>query len=214
MNYPTVIFDFDGTLADTQSVLRDVFNSLAELFGFEPLADSEIPALRSMRARDILTKRLHISPWNVVKIVRLERATRWAYVERAQEITLFPGIAPLLNDLKRGGYRIGIVSSGDANIIRAALSRESVTVDFLEAGIRVFGKARALRRALRCRRISAKEAVYIGDELRDIEAARSAQVPMIAVGWGLNTPEALRAAGATVAMTPEELRTALANGQM
>ena len=79
-------------------------------------------------------------------------------------------------------------------------------VDFVHAGSAVFGKARAIRSVLREHRVDISRVIYVGDELRDLEACRAVGIPMIGVGWGLNAPEALEARGAVVVVTQEELR--------
>lgn len=206
MKYEAVIFDFDGTLADTETLLRAVLNSLSDEFGFEPIAEHEMGVLRQMSARELLTKRLKIPAWNIWKAARLERRGKKVFVEQAAEIALFPGIADLLKRLREERVRTGIVSSNMSAIVERALLAEDAAVDFMVAGFSVFGKARALKKAIRRHAIDRRSCVYVGDELRDVEACRIAGLPMIGVGWGLNTPEALAKEGVDVVSSVQELR--------
>jgi len=56
---------------------------------------------------------------------------------------------------------------------------------------RLFGKGRAIRRLLKKEGIEPTQFLYIGDEVRDVEAARQAGVDIAAVGWGFHTLEQL-----------------------
>ena len=209
MKYSTVLFDFDGTLADNSFLFLEALNALSGEFGFTPVTPDEIPALRHVSARDILTQRLGIPLWNIFKIRRLDSARKRVWIEKIShvEVALFEGVADLIQDLREVGIVVGIVSSNLPEVIERTLRSRQVEVDFVHAGSAVFGKARAIRSVLRERRIDVSRAVYVGDEIRDLEACRAVGIPMIGVGWGLNAPEALEARGAVVVATQEELRT-------
>jgi phosphoglycolate phosphatase len=126
---------------------------------------------------------------------------------------MFTGAPELIQSLRAAGCEIGIVSSNDREIIADVLKHAGAEVDFIHAASRFFGKARAIRSALNMYDISRERAVYIGDELRDIEACKTAGIDMIAVGWGFNASDALRAAGARVVATPQELLDILTSAQ-
>lgn len=209
MKYSTVLFDFDGTLADNSFLFLDVLNALSGEFGFAPVTPDEIPALRHMSAQEILTQRLGIPLWNIFKIRRLDRAQRriWREIISHADIWVFPWVPSLIRDIRGRGIAVGIVSSNLPEVITRALQSADVEVDFVHAGSPVFGKARAIRSVLRERRTDVSGAVYVGDEIRDLEACRAVGIPMIGVGWGLNALEALEKRGAVVVATQEELRT-------
>lgn len=57
----------------------------------------------------------------------------------------------------------------------------------LFTGASINGKPRFLRRYLNQKQWIPQEVLYVGDETRDIDAARKAQVPVVAVSWGFNT---------------------------
>jgi phosphoglycolate phosphatase len=59
-------------------------------------------------------------------------------------------------------------------------------------GVGLFGKTGALRRAILTDKLRTTDCYYVGDEVRDIEAARRARVKIISVAWGYNAPEALQ----------------------
>src|SRR3989344_2385250 len=118
MRYFTILFDFDGTLADTESVMRESLNAIAKKSGFLPISETENETLRGMNAREFLTTRLGISPWNIVKTIHLIRRTRREFIARAGGIRLFPGVADLLRQLKAAGFQVGIVSTNTVPVMK------------------------------------------------------------------------------------------------
>ncbi|NES07303.1 MAG: HAD hydrolase-like protein, partial [Okeania sp. SIO2F4] len=62
---------------------------------------------------------------------------------------------------------------------------------FITSGTTLFGKHRAIKKYLKSENIQPEEMVYVGDETRDINAAKKAKVKAIAVTWGFNSREAL-----------------------
>jgi phosphoglycolate phosphatase len=203
--YHTILFDFDGTLADTQPLALEIMNILAPEFGMRPIASEEIPALKQLSAWQLLVQRSGIPLWRIFKLRRLERRVREEFLARSERIALFPGIADTLRKVQEMGYEVGIVSSNSRLVVAGALERAGVSVHFMHTGSRFFGKAYAIQKALREYSIGRAGVLYVGDELRDVEACKKVRIPMVAVGWGFNAPEALRASGALVASTPEEL---------
>lgn len=201
MRKDTIIFDFDGTLADVEPLFIDIYNALARDFGFDPIAADEIPALKRLSARDFIRTKLKISFWRIPWILRRGRQI---YHRRSGDVALFEGLPTIISELHRRGYRIGILSSSRRETIQSILDRTGVTVDFIHVSS-LFGKARAIKRALRTEKTEASRVTYIGDEVRDVEACQQCGIDVIAVTWGLNSPEALQAAGAPTIDQPAEL---------
>lgn len=204
-----MLFDFDGTIADTEDLVFEATNALAQEFGFEPIRPDEYPAIRAMGARERIVSRLGIPLWNILKVRRLERRAREEYTKRAHEIRVIDGIADVVAGLRERGLRVAILSSNDAVVVRETVERAGLSFDFYDTGSRALGKARALRKAMGSHSVPPGEVIYVGDELRDVEACRSADVRMVGVAWGLTDAAALRAGGIEVASTPEELQSLL-----
>lgn len=205
MKHHTILFDFDGTLADTQGLALEILNTLAPEFGMRPITPDEVPALKQLSAWELLVKRSGIPVWNLWKLRRLERRIREEFLVRAGSVKLFPGIAGLLRKLDAAGLELGIVSSNSPAVVAGALEHAGVRVHFMHTGSRFFGKYYAIKAALREYSIGRAGTLYVGDELRDAEACKKMEIEMLGVGWGFNSPEALRASGVPVASTPEEL---------
>jgi phosphoglycolate phosphatase len=113
-------------------------------------------------------------------------------------VSLFPGAGDLLRDLAAAGITIAIVTSNTEPNVRHVLGAElAAAVSIYECGASLFGKPKKFRHALRRSGIEAVQAIAVGDEVRDVEAARAVQVASAAVLWGYASGQALRGAGAT-----------------
>jgi phosphoglycolate phosphatase-like HAD superfamily hydrolase len=189
-----VLFDFDGTLADTFPRVERLLPRLARELGFTDPGEEGIRQLRGRNLPRILSQ-LGIPWWKVPLVLWRARALLEADVET---IPLFPGIADLLNDLDKAGMEWGILTSNGIDVVRRTLYQNAAPEPgWLEAGLGLAGKAKRICRMARHWGIPTGELVLVADETRDVEASRKAQVPMIAVTWGYNTEAALAEAGAT-----------------
>jgi phosphoglycolate phosphatase len=111
-----------------------------------------------------------------------------------RRISLFEGAHELLRELSSCGAILALVTSNSRRNVRTLLGPESsALIRHLECGTRMFGKGARLRRVLRRSGVPAREAIYIGDELRDREAARDAGIAFGAVSWGYGEAETLKA---------------------
>lgn len=201
-----VLFDFDGTLVDIQTIFFQILNVLAPLYHFPMVTEAEIPELKKMTAKDIIFRYLKIPWW---KFLWLERRARTEYLKRIQEVKLFPGVIELLQALREKGVTVGVVSSSSEEFITTFFQKQGITVDFVRT-CSIFGKARALKKLLKERGFSREDVVYIGDEIRDVEACQKANIRVLGAGWGLNDPDMLLQSGAEqVYLSPEELKGAL-----
>lgn len=196
MRYRLAIFDFDGTLADSFPWFCGVVNQLADEHGFRRIEEHEIEALRGHAARQIVGH-LGVPAW---KLPRIARRMREHMARDIGHITSFPGVDRLLQGLAGRGVRLAIVTSNSAANVRQVLGPESsALIQHYACGASIFGKRPKLREVLRGSGVPAAEAISIGDEIRDLEAARAEGIAFGAVAWGYTNPEALRA------QAPEEM---------
>jgi phosphoglycolate phosphatase len=192
MRYALAILDLDGTLADSLPWFRVHVNDVADRFGFRRVAEEDIGPLRRAGTHEILA-RLEVPRWKVPMIARHMRRLKAAHLG---EIPLFPGAAGMLRALHAGGVRLALVSSDLEANARAQLGEmNAALISDFACGASLFGKAGKFRRVLKRAGVSAVSAIAIGDEVRDIEAARAAGVSCGAVTWGYAAPETLRALG-------------------
>lgn len=205
---PTVIFDFDGTLTSSTEIALEIANALSSEFGYPPIRPEEVPALRALGARALLS-RLNIPLQRVPALVRRVREEHALRIARAEPT---PGMPEAIRELRGGGCATLIMSSNTTSTILAFLRRHNLEAefDFVYASSGLFGKRAGLKKLLRERALSPQEVVYVGDETRDRDACRAAGIPFLGVAWGLNTAEVLReGSSAPVIRSPGELPVAV-----
>jgi phosphoglycolate phosphatase len=111
-------------------------------------------------------------------------------------IRLFDGIDAVLRQLHERGGQLGIVSSNSEANVRTVLGPATAKLfRHYECGISLLGKASKLRRATKLAGIPIENALYVGDEIRDFEAAEKIGMPFGAVGWGMATVSAFEKRG-------------------
>ena len=188
MRYQWVLWDFDGTLADTLSQAAEIYNRLAAKHRLSVIADRD--AVRDMTTREF--RKAHRIPF--YKIPRLFRDFLRAQRTEQRHPPMFPAVVEVLRELKSAGLNMGVVSSNQTQHILSCLTEHGVAdrFAFCVGSSRLQGKHRAIRKALRDNSASPEVTLYVGDEIRDIEAARKAGIDTAAVSWGLNTAEALQ----------------------
>jgi phosphoglycolate phosphatase len=188
MKYRLAIFDFDGTLADSLPWFRSVFNGVARNYGFRALTEAEFDTLRGVGNREII-RRLGVPLW---KMPMIAAHMRRMMADDIDGIPLFDGVPEMLRDLKARDMRLAVVTSNSEENVRRVLGhRNAGLIDHYACGASIFGKPPKFRQVLRRSGVRAHEAICIGDEVRDAEAARSLGVPFAAVSWGYATPELL-----------------------
>lgn len=179
---PTLIFDFDGTLADTLPLLVRLTNRLAPEYGYRQVQEADIDTLRNLHAREVI-RWLRI-PW--YQLPRLARRFRAELRLQMPQVAPIAAVPTALDNLAVH-FSLGIVTTNSVANVRTFLSTHRIShFAFVYASRRLLGKRRTLRRVLRERRLVANHTLYIGDEVRDVEAAQSCGLDALAVSWGAN----------------------------
>lgn len=196
-----IIFDFDGTIADTLDYFIDFIAKEARL---EPLTQKERDALNGMSLAKISRKLGH--PWWKLPFLYFKgRRVMEPYIK---DLEPFKGMPQLIKKLHAEGHELFIISSNTVRNMRTFLRKQHLRTSFLQiyGGVVVFGKGPALRQLLKEQHLELDDSVYVGDELRDVQAAQSIGMRAIAVTWGFANRENLKDAKPTaIADTPEEL---------
>ncbi len=207
MAYSLFIFDFDGTLADSADWVMRTFNDLAREHGFRSASEEELRMLRGRSNREIV-KYLGVPAW---KLPAIATDARKRFARDIHQIKPFTGVGEMLAALKARGAMIAIVTSNSEENVRTILGTENAAhVDFYDCGASLFGKARKLRNVIAKARITPARAICVGDETRDIEAAKEIGAASGAVTWGYATNDILVAHAPTLVLRTMQEVVALA----
>jgi phosphoglycolate phosphatase len=180
VRYKLAMFDFDGTLADTFLWFLRAVNRMAEIHGFHRIEAGDVETLRGYNARQIMGH-LGVSAW---KLPRLGADMQRLMAADIRQLCLFDGVGAMLQGLSDRHVALAVVTSNADDNVRHVLGAE-------HAGL--FGKRRKLKTVLKKSGVRPGEAIVIGDELWDLEAARAERIPFGAVAWGYTHIEALKA---------------------
>jgi len=187
--YDLIIFDLDGTLANSAAWFRSNLNRVARRHGFRQIDDAELETLRGRSSKAILAH-LEIPPW---KMPFIARSMRRIVASDIDQIKLFEGVDALLAHLARNGVLIAIATSNaEVNARRILGESNAKLVSHFACGASFFGKASIFRSVVKQLGADPSRSLAVGDEARDIEAARKAGIAVGAVSWGYATAELLQ----------------------
>ena len=188
----TLVFDFDGTIADTLGETRRIYNQLAPDYGLRQLGEHEVQQLRHLSLKQLLDH-LSIPKRRVPALIARGTALMRGNITR---LPLIAGMAGVLVELRRKVTSCGILTSNTTANVELFLHHHGLReqFDFISSTSKLTGKAKHLKAIRKTFSLRPEELLYIGDELRDVKAAQKAGVPVAAVSWGFNSREALAAA--------------------
>ena len=184
-----VVFDFDGTIADTLGLSLRIYNEIAPEFNLVAISDDIREIIRAKRPQEIF-KAYGINNRKLLLLTLRIRKELTKHIHETEPVT---EMEAALNEIKNAGYKLGILTSNSTNNVSRFLDVNSLSgmIDFIYSGKSLFGKDKVIRHMLTYENISEKDIIYVGDETRDIEASKKAGIPVIAVSWGLNRRDVL-----------------------
>jgi phosphoglycolate phosphatase len=184
-----VFFDLDGTLADTAADLAAPVNAMRAARGLAPLPLDDLRPFASMGARGLIGRGLGVAREDpAFEALRDEFLSRY---EAAMVVhtRLFDGIADVLDALERSDVRWGVVSNKVERYVRPILAALGV----LDRAATAIGgdttphakpHPEPLLHAARLAGVAPADCVYVGDDLRDVEAGRAAGMLTVAAAYG------------------------------
>lgn len=191
MQKPVLIFDFDGTIADTMKVVLKTVDELTTFYGIKKITAEDIPKLRHSDIRKFLRQiNLPIYKWPFfIYSIRKE-------IEKdIDKVPLFDGIKELLITLKKNGFILAIITNNSKTIVEKFLTINDINFfDYIHGGnvfSYLFGKNHLIDKFLKKYNIDQQNTIYIGDEISDIEAARKSDIKIISVCWGYEKYDSL-----------------------
>ncbi len=190
MAYKLVVFDFDGTLANSFPWIASVIDQVAEQFHIKRVANLDLETLRGMHAREMI--RMHRLPfW---KFPLIARHVNKRMKNEIHQVTLFDGVDFLLQCLANHGIKLAMVTSNSYENVQLVLGQKNASlIQYYECGVPLFRKPRRIQKVIKKCGVQPAETLCIGDEIRDLEAAQKVKAAFGAVSWGFTRVDALKA---------------------
>jgi phosphoglycolate phosphatase len=191
MKYRILVFDFDGTIANTLGETRRIFNEIAPEYGIRRVEEDELQALRHLSLKQLL-EQLKISKWHVPVLIARGTGLMRAGIG---DMPLIEGMGEVLRVMRENVDGFGILTSNVAENVDVFLRSHGLRdhFDFISSTSKLTGKAKHLKAIRKTFSLRQDEMLYVGDELRDVKAAQKAKIPIAAVTWGFNSRESLAA---------------------
>ncbi len=189
---PTIVFDLDGTLAETAGDLMGALNWVLRRDAIAPLPVAQARSLLGAGGRALI-RRGYASAGHAPSDARLEELFHdfLAYYEAhiVDHSTLFPGVPEALDRLAAQGFGLAVCTNKMEHTARKLLGELGIAERFRAiCGQDTFAQskpdARALTGAIGLAGGDVGRAVMVGDSLTDIATAKAAGVPVVAVDFG------------------------------
>jgi 2-phosphoglycolate phosphatase len=184
-----VLFDLDGTLADTAPDLAAAANRQRADRGLRPLPIDQLRPMASHGARGLIGRALGLAPgdadYETARIEFLEYYEQGLYVETQ----LFAGMAETLDRLEAEGRRWGVVTNKASRFTgplmeRLGLHRRAACVVSGDTTPHAKPHPAPIQHALKSCAVGSERTVYVGDDLRDVQAGRAAGVATVIAAYG------------------------------
>ena len=195
-----LIFDFDGTLADTLDMYVAIGNEILKEYGMDPVTKEEV----QKKGLKKLIKERGIKLYQIPKLLLYGRKK---LKNKVSQIKLFQGIKSVLEDLN-DKHKLGILTSNSVENVEKVLKKNNILdlFDLVYSEFNLFGKDKKLKNIIKKYNLPKEQTIYIGDETRDIEAAKRVGIQVLAVEWGYESLELLKEAGPDkIISTPNDL---------
>ncbi len=198
MTYKTYLFDMDGTLLDTLDDLAAAVNHTLEQYGYPTRSQEQVRKGLGNGAVKLMAAMLPEGEDTPEFAAIMRDYKAWYQAHTCVLTRPYPGVPELLERLQKAGCRVAIVSN----------KPHGAACELAEKffpGVPTFGESPATPRkpapdmvlhALTALGADSDTAVYVGDSEVDVQTARNAGLPLIAVSWGFRGRQALREAGA------------------
>ncbi len=202
-DYDLLIFDWDGTLADSIGRIVDSMQAAAIASGFLPRDDEAVKGIIGLGLPEAI-RTLHpdIDDTQLLQF-RQHYADRYMALE-AEPSPLFPGVREALESFRAEGYRLAVATGKSRRGLDRVLAAHgwSDFFDIARAADETLSKPHPLmlEQIMAHCQVGAERALMVGDSSFDLEMASNAGMASVAVGYGAVPLQALRAFGPRLAI--------------
>jgi phosphoglycolate phosphatase-like HAD superfamily hydrolase len=199
-----ILFDFDGTLAETMMLIYRIFNRLSRVYKYKPLSEEEIEEVRHLTIHEFVDY-VKIAPWKIPIVAIHARRLMHAEIHTIQPPKGLPEVLTKIHE--SGRYKMDILTSNRRKNVLSFLKEHKMGwFDEVHATRSILSKKYRIKKYIKSEGILASDLYYVGDTSLDIESTRFSGANSVAVSWGLNTSAALERANPDFLIkTPDQL---------
>lgn len=206
--HTTLIFDLDGTLADSADCIVTSMHLVANHFGWDPVSDKSIQDLIG-KSLSVMFPALYNTPDDKLQAAIDRYRVEYVRLTKTEE-KLFDGIIPLLQKLNAMGFKMAIATGKNQAGAEHACNRLGLTSYFdsihgILPGTPGKPDPAVLIRAMKALDSTAEQCVMIGDTVYDMQLAQAVGVQAVGVAWGVHSQEKLEDCGVSVATSVAKL---------
>ncbi|MGL1934948.1 MAG: HAD hydrolase-like protein [Fibrobacterales bacterium] len=199
-----ILFDFDGTIADSLRATIVVYNRIAPHYKARPIQEKHIETFKSDRIQRFF-KYLNLKYYKLPFMVIKGRSEFRKDMDLVKEQ---PGVCDVIRKLKSEGYTLGILTSNSKENVSDMIKKYGIDecFSFIKNSKHMFGKSKYINQIIKAEKTTPDQVYFVADETRDIEAAKKAKINMVAVTWGFQNRRAFKKlAPEYIVDTPDEL---------
>jgi len=179
----TIIFDFDGTLANTKAFAYELYKKVTDQYKVKQFSEDEFDHLKTLSLMDKF-KVHNVSILWLPIVARIIRKTVGTVMDQVKP---YEGMIELLSYLHENDYKIFIVSSNSKKNIEVFLKQYHIDyIDKIYGRAKYLKKHKVLNKLFKKFKIDKSNAIYVGDETRDIVSCQKIGLNIAAVTWGFD----------------------------
>lgn len=182
-----VVFDFDGTIANTTPLIPEIINEVLEQFDKPALTQEQLNRFMKMHWKDAVKeygiKWRHLPKYALTAQKKMKN--------KLDDVTLFENMKELIEQLSKN-YTTNIISLNSKENIKYVIDKHNInTIGNVFSTRGKVTKKKILKKYMKEFNIKKDELLYIGDELGDIEACKKHDIKVVAVTWGFDDKDLL-----------------------
>jgi len=198
-----LVFDFDGTIVDSKDIGINIYNEIAEEYNFKKIDNSVVSNLSALS----IAQKCKVLGIPISKIPFLAYKINEKFKNHILNVKVFDKMKDVLYSLDKSGYSLNIISSNTENTIKAVLQNNDLDIfKNIYSSKNIFGKHTVINSFIKKHKLNKKDILYVGDELRDIEACKKSKIKIISVTWGFDSHDLLLSGNPDfIAKTPADI---------
>lgn len=185
--YKYIVFDFDGTIADSRNVFIALYNELAIKHGYGQITAMNLQQLRGMS----IAQRCKLLKVPMYKVPFLASTVIKQFGDSVPMLQFNEGMKELLQSLGENNVQTAVLSSNSQKNIQQFFDINGIRINDIFCSRSIFGKHILINKFLKQKNLKPSDILYIGDELRDVIACKKSGVSMAWVSWGYDSIESL-----------------------